>query len=68
MHTDYVEVPHGIMKFYKDVTLTRDIFFVNLYTLFVMLSQNIKFKTVEDIKAMDSGILIQACEQVFLII
>ena len=65
VHTDYVEVPREILKLHRDVTLTGDIFFVNAHPFFVTLSRKIKFNTVEAIRQMDSGILIQACERVF---
>ena len=63
--TDYVEVPRDILKIHKNVTLCGDIFFVNSYPFFVTLSRNIKFNTVEALKQMDTGVLIQACERVF---
>ena len=63
--TDYVEVPPEILKLHRDVVLTGDIFFVNSYPFFVTLSRKIKFNTVEALKQMDTGILIQACERVF---
>jgi hypothetical protein len=43
---DYVKVPKGLLKLYKEVFLTTDIFFVNKIFFFLTLSRKICFTAV----------------------
>jgi hypothetical protein len=43
---DYVKVPKELLKFYKEVFMTTDIFFVNKIPFFLTLSRHICFTAV----------------------
>ena len=49
--TDYITVPKGVMKSKKNINISRDILFVNTIPLFMNISRNIKFTTIECISS-----------------